>query len=1275
MAWPAANGQWVPSVQMNADPASINMGSYTPEQWNLLQQQNWQQWAQWQQQYAQWQSQYGESYAKQMQAMQPMGGGTPLPPKNIAPPPAPPPPEKPPPPPPPHENDQPLYCGDAKQTESMVVSSQQFGIKTSFPTNSDNNDKWSYNKDVRAIETPAVQSSTSVNTEALKKLAEEERLFDIQFQRWEEEIRKWKEENVNHPDKVAYSEYEQKFEACRAQLLERRRQMNQKRASLMNTAHHPASNKNSGNTYIPPNTSIPPPINVNLNKNTQEATYNTKPNQNYSTNKEEYGYGAKKTQYGYNRTENMNIDPQDRYDLNQHMYTPEKVEKPSFLPNSERIKGIPGLDLVPEVEKPNTQEVIEIPDDQGTNEKLGTSNPTTNMPPDYLNISKGINNILGDEKIMNILSMVQNQKPPLLFNNQSSKPNISVNPSNAQFNTDTSLLSQNIKWNMNDNNYNRINNFNIQNTTNDQQNSNKFFHMQQRPPPQNYKDTQKDMHNVNYDEGYGQYDNNSQGQHSNQFGNTQMPSQGQGRPQISRPSAPSIRPLLSIPVQRPPLPQRHITPQRPDITPRSNAPVRLGAPQRPNAPLIYNAPQTPNLTQIPNAPQTGSLLRPDYLQASVRQNAPPELPVQQKASFDNPNKYSGGYAEIPPQENIALNSVPPKPKWVEEPIFTPSIIVEYDHLPLRLKARDFIEPVHMFDYNHKSKDGDVKKRDFEREVDELYTILPNESDRYRDFERRPPVGSRDDHRSKDFTYDYVQRDDRNKFDEKFGYRRQNEQDRFKPDDLYKDRVFDSDRIYGRDRERDNGRDRLKDMDRGKYRERDIGWDRDRESGRDRDRSIGKDRDSIERDRDSERERDRTVGRERDRVGRERDRDFERDRGRERRDSSYDRPNNQYRLWNRDIYRNTSDSKDQSRKSPTNQSPERDSRKRLHVETEKSSSKKPKESGKPGKNVIPQQIIMIDDILEPPGREMRPEKILIIMRGPPGSGKSYLAKLIRDREAEFGGTARIMSIDDYFMQEGEIEETDPTTGKTIKKPSLKYEYDENYEESYTNSLKKAVKRTISDGYFPFLIFDAVNDQLKSYADVWNYARQCGFQVYICTLELDPQVCFKRNIHNRTMHDIQTIAHRFFKTPDHHILLDPTTLLQNAAIPDVHMEDAVVTVEEDNIQEQDEVETSFTSKWEKMDDASKLARLDGTSKPLRSSQLTMEDYLQLDDWTPSKAKPGKKSVRWADIEERREQEKMRAIGFVVGQTDWNRMTDPTMGSSALTQTKYIERVKRN
>lgn len=52
-----------------------------------------------------------------------------------------------------------------------------------------------------------------------------------------------------------------------------------------------------------------------------------------------------------------------------------------------------------------------------------------------------------------------------------------------------------------------------------------------------------------------------------------------------------------------------------------------------------------------------------------------------------------------------------------------------------------------------------------------------------------------------------------------------------------------------------------------------------------------------------------------------------------------------------------------------------------------------------------------------------------------------------------------------------------------------------------------------------------------------------------------------------------------------------------------------------------------------------------------------------------------MRWADLEEKRAQDKMRAIGFVVGQTDWKRMMDPTEGSSALTQTKYIERVRKD
>lgn len=97
----------------------------------------------------------------------------------------------------------------------------------------------------------------------------------------------------------------------------------------------------------------------------------------------------------------------------------------------------------------------------------------------------------------------------------------------------------------------------------------------------------------------------------------------------------------------------------------------------------------------------------------------------------------------------------------------------------------------------------------------------------------------------------------------------------------------------------------------------------------------------------------------------------------------------------------------------------------------------------------------------------------------------------------------------------------------------------------------------------------------------------------------------------------------------------------------------------------------------------ARLDGISKPPRRPP-TIEDFLQSDDqllderYAQSDGPPnagGKKRVRWADIEEAKAQRRMRDMGFVVGVTDWNRMMDPTAGGSALTKTKYIERIGRN
>lgn len=71
-------------------------------------------------------------------------------------------------------------------------------------------------------------------------------------------------------------------------------------------------------------------------------------------------------------------------------------------------------------------------------------------------------------------------------------------------------------------------------------------------------------------------------------------------------------------------------------------------------------------------------------------------------------------------------------------------------------------------------------------------------------------------------------------------------------------------------------------------------------------------------------------------------------------------------------------------------------------------------------------------------------------------------------------------------------------------------------------------------------------------------------------------------------------------------------------------------------------------------------------------SLEDYLTLDaDYISRPTEPGKKRVRWADIEERKDQEHKRALGFVVGQTasDWAKIMDDNYADKALNRTKYI------
>lgn len=110
------------------------------------------------------------------------------------------------------------------------------------------------------------------------------------------------------------------------------------------------------------------------------------------------------------------------------------------------------------------------------------------------------------------------------------------------------------------------------------------------------------------------------------------------------------------------------------------------------------------------------------------------------------------------------------------------------------------------------------------------------------------------------------------------------------------------------------------------------------------------------------------------------------------------------------------------------------------------------------------------------------RIVILMRGVPGSGKSFISKLIKDKEQEMGGSARILSIDDYFMTEDDIDAK-----------QMIYEYDAKMENTYTQYLLKSFKKTLLDNLYDCVIVDCKNTTLQYLTEFYMIAKTHSFEV--------------------------------------------------------------------------------------------------------------------------------------------------------------------------------------
>lgn len=350
------------------------------------------------------------------------------------------------------------------------------------------------------------------------------------------------------------------------------------------------------------------------------------------------------------------------------------------------------------------------------------------------------------------------------------------------------------------------------------------------------------------------------------------------------------------------------------------------------------------------------------------------------------------------------------------------------------------------------------------------------------------------------------------------------------------------------------------------------------------------------------------------------------------------------------------------------------------------------SNLPEFNWFNEDIVDIREILEEPGRSKRADKIVIFIRGAPGSGKTYLAGLIARKELEKGNKEcfQLLSIDEYF----EAVKYRETEFEGLYEKYIESSADSTQIDDYMNTLEEDFSNLLESNEPAFVVLDGDFCDLKYYKQMSQKALSSGFTCYVIELNQDDSTCVKYNDHkwdesyiferNKTMQNIQS--------PKENILLDPEYLYHeynyefdpegdvfgnSCTHMDISDENEADFVNEEDDDESNELSfgkfkmSAQKSKWDD-DETPDIERLDGI-KSKSSKRVTMADYLQVDDsdeWSMRPSTSGKKRVRWADIEEKKAQEHMRKIGFIVGHTDWNRMTDDSDGKSALEKTKFIE-----
>ncbi|KAJ6218403.1 hypothetical protein RDWZM_009560 [Blomia tropicalis] len=178
-------------------------------------------------------------------------------------------------------------------------------------------------------------------------------------------------------------------------------------------------------------------------------------------------------------------------------------------------------------------------------------------------------------------------------------------------------------------------------------------------------------------------------------------------------------------------------------------------------------------------------------------------------------------------------------------------------------------------------------------------------------------------------------------------------------------------------------------------------------------------------------------------------------------------------------------------------------------------------------------LYIKDLLDMPGRAFRPPRIVFIIRGLPGSGKSKLVRAIKEKEERYGSPSsssaiRVHSLDDYFL----VENDGPFRTEDDR---FTFIYDRSLEVEYKLNLFKAFSKTLTGGFYNMVIVDSVNESIKDVRNLYACAVENNFIPYVIEMEsivrriLDDcfnseeiiAYCYKNSRQGRTLDDIRSL----------------------------------------------------------------------------------------------------------------------------------------------------------